>query len=333
MDAVPAGLPEAGILEADLAQLHRAVLSWYDSRGRRLGFRSTRDPYAVLVSEVMLQQTQVSRVEQAWPRFLARFPTLGTLAEASIGDVLRAWSGLGYNRRALNLHRLARVVLAEHGGRLPADIGALERLPGIGRCTARAVAAIAFGRPVGPIDTNVRRVIGRARGSALGPAIGPASPPARAELQAVCDDLVPNDRPADWTHALMDIGATLCRPIAPDCAACPVRPWCRYSALEGPARSAPRRRAPAGPPFEASTRWLRGRILERLRAADGEQWVSIEQPLGVHDAPAVQAGLAILEQEGLLERSPGDRHLARLPTRNSPVSADAAVGQGLRCEA
>ena len=194
MDAVPAGLPEAGILEADLAQLHRAVLSWYDSRGRRLGFRSTRDPYAVLVSEVMLQQTQVSRVEQAWPRFLARFPTLGTLAEASIGDVLRAWSGLGYSRRALNLHRLARVVLAEHGGRLPADIGALERLPGIGRYTARAVAAIAFGRPVGPIDTNVRRVIGRARGSALGPAIGPASAPARAELQAVCDDLVPNDR-------------------------------------------------------------------------------------------------------------------------------------------
>ena len=281
VDAVPAGLPDAGIPEADVAQLRRAVLTWYDSRGRRLGFRSTRDPYAILVSEVMLQQTQVSRVEQAWPRFLARFPTVGALAEASIGDVLRAWTGLGYNRRALNLHRLARVVLAEHGGRLPDDVDVLERLPGVGRYTARAIAAIAFGRPVGPIDTNVRRVIGRVIGRATGPAIGPAPTRGAAELQALCDDLVPDDRPADWTHALMDIGATLCRPADPDCAPCPVRPWCRYSALAAQARSAPRRRAPAGPRFESSTRWLRGRILERLRAADDEQWVSIEGPLGV----------------------------------------------------
>src|SRR2546430_2123750 len=166
MDAVPAGLPEAGILEADLAQLHRAVLSWYDSRGRRLGFRSTRDPYAVLVSEVMLQQTQVSRVEQACPRFLARFPTLGTLAEASIVDVLRAWSGLGSSPSALNRHPLARVVIASHRGRPPAGIAVLDRLPGICRDLVRGLNALGWWpNPRGP-PSRGRRAVGLDRGTA-----------------------------------------------------------------------------------------------------------------------------------------------------------------------
>ncbi len=144
---------------------------------------------------------------------MARFPTVAALASASPGDVLRQWSGLGYNRRALNLQRTARAIVERHGGRVPDDLAALEALPGVGPYTARAVAAIAFGQPVGPVDTNVRRVLGRVatgHGSSHDP--GEAMP--ARQLQALADALVPEARPADWTAALMDIGATLCRPTA-----------------------------------------------------------------------------------------------------------------------
>jgi endonuclease III len=138
-----------------------AVLAWYDAGGRALAFRSSRDPYAILVSEVMAQQTQVSRVVEAWPGFLARFPTADALAAATPAEVLRAWQGMGYDRRALNLRLAAQVIRDRHGGRVPDDIEALDRLPGVGPYTARAVAAIAFGRRVGAVDTNVRRVLTR----------------------------------------------------------------------------------------------------------------------------------------------------------------------------
>jgi A/G-specific adenine glycosylase len=133
--------------------LRSAILGWYDARGRALPFRATRDPYAILVSEVMAQQTQIVRVGEAWGEFTATFPSFERLAAATLADVLRAWRGLGYNRRALNLWRAAKVVVDEHGGRLPDDVEALERLPGIGPYTARAVAAIAFGAAVGAVDT------------------------------------------------------------------------------------------------------------------------------------------------------------------------------------
>jgi A/G-specific adenine glycosylase len=290
--------------------LRDAILAWYDARGRSLPFRGTTDPYAVLVSEVMAQQTQISRVAPAWTAFMAAFPTLADLAAASPADVLRAWRGMGYNRRALNLWRAARVVVDEHGGCLPSDVALLERLPGIGPYTARAVAAIAFGSPVGAVDTNVRRVLGRAIGGAID-----ALPP--SELQRVADAAVPVDRPADWTHALMDVGATFCRTTQPLCGECPALAWCRYAAAS-PAHvrvgRVPRasRRAPR---FTATSRWLRGRILDRLREVEGAGWVVVEAPIGGHDRAAIVAALERLASEGLVELDPASQLRARLPVR------------------
>jgi A/G-specific adenine glycosylase len=300
------------------APLQAAILDWYDSRGRSLPFRGTLDPYLVLVSEVMAQQTQIGRVGDAWLAFTTTFPTFERLAGASPADVLRAWRGLGYNRRALNLWRTARLVVDEHGGVLPHDLDALERLPGIGRYTARAVAAIAFGAPVGAVDTNVRRVVGRA-------IAGSTEVLAPAELQAIADASVPLDRPADWTHALMDVGATLCRPSRPACGECPARPWCRFAAeaaraagdvsraISTPPRGGSNPRGERASPFSASSRWLRGRILDRLREADGSSWLELVAPIGVHNEGAVTRTLALLAAEGLVERHPDSECTARLP--------------------
>ncbi len=287
-----------------------AILAWYDRRGRTLPFRGTKDPYAVLVSEAMAQQTQAARAGEAWLAFMERFPTVSALAAATPAEVLRAWRGLGYNRRALNLWRAARLIVEEHGGLLPADPAALEALPGIGPYTARAVAAIAFGRPVGAVDTNVRRVLGRI-------VAGDAAALPASELQGVADAAVPPDRPADWTHALMDIGATLCRSREPDCGGCPARPWCRFGAeAPAPGRSAKTvasREIPA--PFAATSRWLRGRIVERLRAAPHGEWVVFDGSIGLHDRPAIEIALQALARDGLVEirgDSVEDRQ-ARLP--------------------
>ena len=300
-----------------------AILDWYERAGRSIAFRRTKDPYAVLVSETMAQQTQIGRVEPAWERFMAEFPTIRALAAAPAADVLRAWRGLGYNRRALNLHRAARAVVERFGGELPRSVVALEELPGIGPYTARAVAAIAFGAPVGAVDTNVRRVLGRI-------VLGQAEAANDAAMQRLADEFAPVDAAGPWTHALMDIGATLCRPRHPNCAACPAAAWCRYaaagvddrasdgaSARTGPAaahgRIPPSSRPHAPVRFEATTRWLRGRILDRLRAADGEHWATVDGPIGSHPAPVVQSMLLVLEAEGLLEIDPTDATRARLP--------------------
>ncbi len=276
-----------------------AVLAWYDAAGRTFPFRGLADPYLVLVSEVILQQTQVSRGAPAWEAFTARFPTVESLAAASPAEVLRAWVGLGYNRRALNLQRAARTIVGQLGGRFPTDVAGLERLPGVGPYTARAVASIAFGAPVGAVDTNVRRVIGRVVAGQVD------ALPAR-QLQAIADALVPEARPADWTHALMDLGSTRCRPRAPRCGECPARPWCRHAtAGDGapPEPAAGRLRAAREPPaaYEATSRWLRGRILDRLREADGDGWTRLPAAIGTHDARAIGRALAGLADEGLLE--------------------------------
>jgi A/G-specific adenine glycosylase len=257
----------------------------------------------------MAQQTQISRVAVAWTGFMATFPTIADLAAASPADVLRAWRGMGYNRRGLNLWRAARVVVDEHGGQLPSDVAALERLPGIGPYTARAVAAIAFGAPVGPVDTNVRRVINRSIAGAMD-AFSPR------DLQRVADAAVPADRPANWTHALMDVGATFCRTTGPRCDECPARRWCRFASGEAGAEARVRRSRGRGsrlPPFRASSRWLRGRILDRLRSADGESWTTFDDAVGGHRADAVAVALMALAGEGLLELDPADGRRARLP--------------------
>ncbi len=303
-DTAPALAPDA----------RAAVLAWFDARGRALAFRATRDPYAILVSEVMAQQTQISRVVEAWSRFLEHFPTVQALADATPADVLRAWQGMGYDRRALNLRRTARVIVDEHGGAVPRDVAALERLPGIGPYTARAVASIAFEQAVGAVDTNVRRVLGRVLGGPAGPGL-PA-----AWLQAAADRAVDPSRPGDWTHAVMDIGATLCRPVNPRCDACPVKAWCAFARdrADQPSGAAPvpprtnQRPRPRRVAFTATTRWLRGRIVDQLRAADGAAWVTIDPPIGGHEAPAVRDAMQALARDGLVELDVGDPARARL---------------------
>ncbi|HET7473136.1 MAG TPA: A/G-specific adenine glycosylase [Candidatus Limnocylindrales bacterium] len=281
-----------------------ALLAWYDERGRTIAFRATRDPYAILVSEVMAQQTQIARVEPAWRAFLERFPSVRDLAAAAPADVLRAWRGMGYDRRALNLRRAAVAIVTDHDGEVPADLATLERLPGIGPYTARAVAAIAFGRPVGAVDTNVRRVIGRAL------ALDPAD---ARQMQAAADASVPRARPADWTHALMDLGATVCRSRVPRCDACPIATWCRSAyALPPSPRIVRRRTSPVR--FTSTTRWLRGRILDRLRGTAGAGWTRIEAPIGDHDADAVDSAVRALAHDGLIELDPAEGRLARLAT-------------------
>jgi len=275
-----------------------------------LPFRGTTDPYLVLVSETLLQQTQISRGGPAWVRFTAEFPTVESLAAATPAAVLRAWQGLGYNRRAINLQRAARIVVGELGGVFPSDVDGLERLPGVGPYTARAVASIAYRTPVGAVDTNVRRVLGRVlSGDQRGLTV--------RELQDAADELVDREQPDGWTHALMDIGSTLCRPARPLCAECPVQAFCRYAAGERPrsTRTGSRGKSPtATGDFRATTRWLRGRILDQLRAATGDDWLTFEAAIGDHPPADVAASLRALARDGLLELDERDANpRARLP--------------------
>lgn len=280
-------------------ELRTAILRWYAERGRPLAFRGTSDPYAILVSEAMAQQTQAARAAERWERFMARFPTVGSLAAATPADVLREWQGLGYDRRGLNLWRAAREIVAEHGGRVPSDVATLQSLPGVGPYTARAVAALAFGVPVGAVDTNVRRVLGRIVAG------DPSSIPAR-ETQRIADAAVPIDQPGAWTHALMDLGATLCRAAKVDCDACPAARWCRFAAEDDVVVRRPARAGSVpSAPFPSTTRWLRGRVMDRLRAAPGEAWVVVEAPIGMHDRAAVDRALGALSADGLIELDRG----------------------------
>ncbi len=294
----------------------RALLAWWDAGHRDLPWRRTRDPYAVLVAEVMLQQTQAERVAPKWQEFLDAFPTVEALAAAPLAAVIRAWSGLGYNRRAVYLHRMARAVVAQHGGRVPAEVHALRRLPGVGPYTARAVAAIAFGLPVAAVDTNVRRVLARVFGGEPVPPAGPAW------VQTVADALVPAERPGDWNQALMELGATVCTAHAPLCDVCPVRQLCAAGPYiralrerEGRYR-APRASRPQGR-FPGSRRYYRGRIVALLRAAEGADGLTAAQ-IGARlrldgaagELPWLQRLLAELERDGLVQ---WDGQTARLP--------------------
>ena len=262
--------------------IRRRLLGWYDRSGRDLPWRRTRDPYAILVSEVMLQQTQVARVLPAYHRFLGRFPTLRLLASARLADVLREWQGLGYNRRARDLHRIARAAPAG----LPHDVAALDALPGIGAYTAGAVACFSGGASVPFADTNIRRVLGRL-------VLGRVA--TQREAIAIDAELMPRAA-ARWHHALMDVGATLCRARVAECAACPLAPACRS---RGRATPQPQRREIA---FAQSTRRLRGLVLRELTRAG---WSSRARLLRLIDdarAPDVLAGLA---RDGLIESASG----------------------------
>jgi A/G-specific adenine glycosylase len=301
--------------------IQRRVLEWYDAQRRTFAFRGPREPYPVLVAEVMLQQTQATRGEGAWRAFMERFPTVADLAAASPADVLRAWAGLGYNRRALNLRLTAIAVMERHGGIFPRSIAELEALPGIGPYTARAVAAIAFGAPVGAVDTNVRRVLGRVA-AGHGSYRDPGEPLPARELQALADTLVATKRPADWTAALMDVGAALCVPMTPRCDRCPLATDCTFAGAgprpdrarpTAPHPAAQRRASEPTVPYQATMRWLRGRLVARLRELPDGAWATLAGEMGTHDANAVLAALTALARDGLVELDEGGR--ARLPLR------------------
>jgi A/G-specific adenine glycosylase len=229
--------------------VHDALLSWYAAAGRHdLPWRATRDPWAVLVSELMLQQTQVPRVLPRYHAFMARFPTVADCAGAPAGEVVRAWAGLGYNRRALNLHRAA-VAIAEAGGRFPETLDGLLALPGIGPYTARAVLAFAFEQPVCPLDVNTARPLARALG---------------AVEQADVDALVPlgAGEAWRWNQALMDLGALVCTRRDPACGDCPLAAACQWRMNGGPDPAAPAGRQSR---FAGSDRQGRGRLVDALR--------------------------------------------------------------------
>ncbi len=242
-----------------LPVIQATLLEWYAREGRDLPWRRTRDPYAILVSELMLQQTQVDRVIPKWEAWLAEFPTVEALAAAPPSAVIKAWSGLGYNRRAINLQRLAQAVVAAHGGRIPDDVAELKALPGIGPYTAGAVAAFAHNRPVAMVDVNIRRLLHRLF-------VGAEVPDyhlSEAAIWVLARATVPPGRSADWHQALMDLGATICRP-RPLCDRCPMQPWCRAAPEWAilPA-DAPRPTRSQGK-WEGSNRQYRGRILRAL---------------------------------------------------------------------
>ncbi len=239
-------------------KVRAALLSWFDSGRRDLPWRKTRDPYAIWVAEMMLQQTQVRTVVPYYQRFLARFPTVRKLARASVDEVLEAWAGLGYYGRARNLHAAAREVVDHHRGKLPEDEAALRALPGIGRYTAGAIASIAFGRAAPVLDGNAARVLARLVAHDGTPSL----------LWPLAADLVPPDRPGDFNQALMELGATVCTPRDPTCLICPLAVLCE-ARRQGRTGELPRPRRRARP-REASAACA---IVER-----GAQWLVAKRP-------------------------------------------------------
>jgi A/G-specific adenine glycosylase len=264
----------------DVRKLRAPLLRWYARHRRDLPWRRTRDPYAIWVSEVMLQQTQVATVLPYYRRFLERFPDLATLADATEEEVLGYWSGLGYYRRARSLHAGARQVMRHHDGVVPEDPVALRALPGVGRYTAGAIASIAFGRPEPVLDGNVRRVL--ARVLALDGTGGGMARETRL-LWDAATHLARGRRPGEVNQALMELGALVCTPVTPACRRCPVRAVCRARANGNPERY------PMRPPRQTSHKasvavaWvLRGERVLLERPDDGN-------PLrGTWDLPAVE---------------------------------------------
>lgn len=234
--------------------LHARVRAFYRTRRRDLPWRRTRDPYKILVSEVMLQQTQVDRVIPKYAAFLSRFPTLACLAGARLTEVLRVWVGLGYNSRALRLWRCARAIARDYGGVVPSEVETLRGLPGIGTYTAAAIAAFAFGASEPVVDVNVRRVLSRAM-------IGRDDASA-ARVALIARAALPRTGNARWAQGLMDIGSRFCR-SSPRCEGCPLRAACAYARHGGHRARAARRVQGA---FVDSERYYRGRIVRLLCA-------------------------------------------------------------------
>ena len=242
-----------------MSALAPAVLAWYGTHARDLPWRRTTDPWAVLVSEVMLQQTPVARVLPAYDAWLARWPTPAALAADPPGEAVRLWGRLGYPRRALRLHAAAAAIVDRHAGVVPDDLAALLALPGVGAYTARAVASFAFGQRHPVVDTNVRRVVARAVAGD-----GEAGPPRTARDLAAVEALLPERDAATFGVALMELGALVCTARAPRCAGCPLAATCAWRLAGRPAYEGPRAPRQA---FEGTDRQARGALLAVVRDA------------------------------------------------------------------
>jgi len=267
---------EADLTQARLAALRRAVRVWFARAGRALPWRERYDPYEIWIAEIMLQQTQVEAAIPYFRRWLARFPAVAAVAAATEDDVLKAWEGLGYYRRARNLQSAAWEMMARHRGRVPGDLEALRALPGIGRYTAGAILSIGFDRPAPIVDGNVGRVLSRL----FALPDPPRSARGEARLWALAEALVPSRAPRAFNQGLMELGALVCRPQAPRCGECPLRRGCRARALGEPERfpsASPRK---ARPVREGSLLLLHdgaGRLLLRKRPAGG-LWSGLWEP-------------------------------------------------------
>lgn len=289
--------PVSGLKEIDPTAGAARLAEWF--RGRAAAYpwrRGIREPYEILVCEFMAQQTQASRVAAAFDAWLARFPDVEALAAASRADVVRAWQGLGYNRRAIALHETARSIVALHGGVVPGDVGALLALPGVGPYTAAAIASIAFGVPVVALDTNIRRVAARVLFGLEPDEIAPAR--LRDAAQAWLDTA----DPGTWNQAVMDVGATLCRPRSPRCDRCPLSEACRFRGSGREGRSSSKRQ----PAFEGSFRQVRGAIVRELIRSGA----LTSQELGMTmdaDHARVNAAIEAMANEGMVERSADGR--------------------------
>ncbi|WP_420610040.1 A/G-specific adenine glycosylase [Candidatus Poriferisodalis sp.] len=277
---------------------HAELIGWWAAERRDLPWRRTRDPWLVLVSEVMLQQTQVERVLPYFETFAECWPIPEQCAAAKLAEVLAVWQGLGYPRRARNLWRTAAIISERHGGRVPADLDGLLALPGVGPYTARAVQAFAFGIDTGVVDTNVGRILARWQGRRLSP----------REAQRIADELVPAGESWAWNQAMMDLGAQVCTKRDPSCGQCPAQRWCAWAVeVLGPEPSGqpdPADRS-AGvsarqAPFEGSDRQARGRLLAALSGGS----LPTEQAAAAmrleHDEARAQRLVEELTAEGLI---------------------------------
>jgi A/G-specific adenine glycosylase len=271
----------------------QALQAWYGPRRAAYPWRRRPTPYRVLVSEVMLQQTQAARVAPAFERFIRRFPTVRSLAAASRAEVIRAWAGLGYNRRAVALHEAARRIERDHRGRIPREPEVLRGLPGVGPYTAAAVAAIGFGVPVPALDVNVQRVVARA---SLG--VEPSEVSVDV-LERTAEGWLDRNDPAAWHQAVMDLGRVACRPV-PRCSECPIASGCRFR----PADRLPGAPSPRQGKFEGSFRQIRGRVLAKLRERGVASFHTLVRESG-GPRDRVLAAVQALAADGLVEAGPG----------------------------
>lgn len=300
-----------------IARVHSHLLQWYTIEYRDLPWRSTHDPYAILVSEMMLQQTQVYRVLPKYQQFLAAFPTLAALAAATTADVISNWVPLGYNMRAVRLQAIARQVIAEYGGSIPDSIEELLKLKGVGRYTAGAIACFAYMKQVATVDTNINRVLHRIF---LGLEY-PEPKLSNNQMLSLAEQVLPDGKAYEWNQALMDLGATICTSSNPQCVRCPLHEVCNaytemlnYSLFPSGAvlrqlrKVAEKKETYQSQPFTSTNRYFRGRIVDHLRSLPAGQRIplttlgpKIKQEFRDDDLTWLQQLVDRLAKDGLVD--------------------------------